>query len=145
MQTARQALPRNTTQDPGASSSSDPQPPPAPQSELTQAAENDSSKGKHKQTPSSHDQQAASQGGKHKQSSKSTNNDQPAQAQKRANVRGLSNTHIASTAIHTVARRAARLVAFAYEAITGITTASTKMAEAERLARYFQLRHSSKG
>ena len=115
----------NTPPDSGASSSSNPQPTPAPQSKPTQAAENTSSKGKRKQTPSSHDQ--------------------PAQAQKRANVRGLSNTHIASAAIHAVARKAAGLVAFAYEAVTGITTASTKRAEAERLARDFQLRCSSKG
>jgi hypothetical protein len=74
----------NTTHDSGASSSLDPQLTPAPQSEQTQAAENNSCKGKRKQTPSSHDQQA--QGGKHRQSSKSTNNNQPAQAQKHANV-----------------------------------------------------------
>jgi hypothetical protein len=79
---------------------------------------------------------------KRKQAAESNTNDQTTA---RPATRGLGKTHVASAAVYAIARHAAGLVAFAYEAVTGHKTMTTKLAEADDLRREFKLHHGTKG
>jgi hypothetical protein len=127
-------------QDSEPSDSEDAEPPPMPKATKPRAAPKSSTiKRKRDSAKLASDQLALAS--KRKQAAKSTTKDQHA----RPATRGLGKTHVASAAIYAVARKAAGLVAFAYEAVTGHKTMSTKLAQAEDIRREFKLHHGTKG
>ena len=84
-----------------------------------EAAQSARSAGKRKQAQRDATIDSTAPTGKRKQATKSTTNAQPSH---QGNTRGLGKTHVASAAVYAVARRAAGLIAFAYEAVTGHKT-----------------------